>query len=205
MPKKIDLNGQILGRLTVLHEGARDKHGRSTWHCRCTCGTERRISIASLMRGTKSCGCLQKEATSRMSKKHGLTSTPEYRTWDHIKTRCLNPNFNDYHNYGGRGITICDRWLNSFENFLADMGERPTPKHSIERNDTNGNYEPSNCSWATHKEQCNNQRRTIKISYNGKIQSLKNWSRELCISYDRIRKRYKANLTPEEIFEPPTL
>lgn len=116
--------------------------------------------------------------------------SPEWTAWNHMKRRCTNPNYHNYKNYGGRGITICERWLNSFENFLADMGNKPTPSHSLDRYpNNNGDYEPENCRWATPKEQSNNTKSNRIINHGGKSLTLTNWATELKLSISNLRYR----------------
>ena len=166
MPKKIqdsDMVGKVFGRLQVLSRNQKDY-----WKCVCNCGnTSVIVRSGKLLRNgqSKSCGCLQKENAIRQSlnntgvpKTHGKTRTPEYRVWVNMKARCLDPNSQAYKNYGGRGISVCERWKESFETFLRDMGERPSDKYSLDRTDNDGDYEPSNCKWVTAKEQANNRR-----------------------------------------------
>ncbi len=136
------------------------------WECLCDCGKIVVTESSSLINGnTKSCGCLQKEVARESllatTKTHGDTvkgvTTSEYRAWQSMRQRCMNPNQHSFRLWGGRGITICDRW-SDFSNFLSDMGRKPSPRHSIDRINNDGNYEPSNCRWATQKEQIANRR-----------------------------------------------
>ncbi len=137
----------------------------------CICGKEKVCQVYLVEHGkTKSCGCFHKKMLSNKAWKassalitHGMTKSRTYKSWCAMKERCTNPNFYSFHNYGGRGITICERWIYNFQNFLDDMGIRPENK-SLDRINTNGNYEPSNCKWATRKEQANNRRNNKKIT-----------------------------------------
>lgn len=161
MPAFRDITGQRFGRWTAIKriESAVSKNRQIMWLFHCDCGTQ---SIApagdKTHGGSKSCGCLKVERSRERRTTHGMAGTPEFVCWRHAKDRCFNKNDKSYANYGGRGITMCERWRNSFENFYADMGPRPGPRYSIDRIDVNGNYEPGNCRWADDFVQARNKR-----------------------------------------------
>lgn len=154
--------GNTYGTLSVLFRVENDKTHRACWMVRCQCGKEFTVSGKSLRSGnTASCGCKRTENIRRAVSKHGKSNCPEFNSLGLAIQRCTNPNSPDYPDYGGRGIKVCDRWgknHNRYNNFLADMGLRPSPNHSLDRIEVDGNYEPNNCKWATPKEQANNRR-----------------------------------------------
>lgn len=157
----IDLTGRVFGMLTVIRRGGSKP---VKWFCQCECGNETVTHGASLRKGkTRSCGCLIGATARATFRKHGRSSTQVYRAWTGMIERCSNPNFRQWDSYGGRGITICDRWRERFENFLADIGEPPSPDHSLDRINNDGNYEPGNCRWATRVEQSANRRKVARI------------------------------------------
>lgn len=168
MPAPRDLTGQIFGRLTALRVAGPSEKSRSTrsWWCQCECGAHVAVASQELLRGeSKSCGCLKRERDQTFGHAnavHGhardLQESSEYRSWVEMRRRCTNPNSIGFKYYGGRGISVCSRW-DEYANFLADMGPKPSPKHSIDRYpNKDGNYEPGNCRWATPTEQARNRK-----------------------------------------------
>ncbi len=190
----LDLIGQQFGRLTVVAHGdtLRSPSGkpRRTWNCTCSCGGVAAVVTEKLTSGhTQSCGCLQRERTGNANRKHGKTRTQVYRTWCNMLSRCGDAINTSTLHYGQRGIRVCNRWQESFENFYADMGDPPTPKHSIERNDSNGHYEPGNCRWATKVEQVNNTSRNRYLEFNGERLTVPQWAQRVGISPKAIHDR----------------
>jgi hypothetical protein len=205
-PQARNLAGEVFGRLTVLSFAGRcGKH--LTWNCVCDCGNKTVVLSTSLTSGvTQSCGCLHKERFSR--KTHGRSQSGSYVSWHHMILRCTEPNHVGYENYGGRGISVCERWM-VFENFLADMGERPDGK-SIDRHpDPNGNYEPGNCRWATRSEQ-NSSRRLRKprkgarlYPYNGQMLSAGRLAAIANLPYHILDNRLRLGWSAERAMSTP--
>jgi hypothetical protein len=208
MPKFIDISGQKFGRLLAKNP-VTQKLAAKKWACLCDCGNIAVVAGAKLRNGhTQSCGCLQKERASEANLRHGQTGYPrkgrptkEYNTWSMMLKRCRNKNAADYSSYGGRGISVCERW-NSFENFFFDMGAAPSPKHSIDRIDVNGNYCKENCRWADAKTQGRNRRSTLYLCVNGVTKPVSEWSEITGIKYKRIHARLKRGKSPSEALLP---
>ena len=154
--KAVDLAGKKFGRLTAVERNGATKSGNAVWRCRCDCGSESDVESSKLTSGkTKSCGCLMKDEAAKRMKTHGMSKTPTWYSWDAMVRRCTDESFEPYKRYGGRGIKVCESWMR-FENFLADMGERPEGT-TLDRRDNDKGYEPDNCRWATFEEQSNNR------------------------------------------------
>jgi hypothetical protein len=187
-----NIAGMVFGRLTVLSH-LPDSSPKTKWLCRCDCGQQKAIAGQLLTAGkAKSCGCLSRELTSSRNATHGHTrgyvADKTYNTWQNMRRRCFDKTNKRFAEYGGRGITVCERWL-SFENFLADMGEPPSPLHSIERKDNNGHYAPDNCCWATRDEQMRNRRNARLLTLDGVTMNLCDWAVKTGIKADTIAAR----------------
>lgn len=201
MPRPLDLTGQRFGRLTAMELLPERKNNNRVWRCRCDCGGTADVVVSCLGRGnTRSCGCLQRETAANTGRdsgtKHGKCYSPEYVAWRNMHQRCYNPKRTSYEEYGGRGISVCERW-HTFENFYADMGKRPK-NFSLDRIDFDGHYEPGNCRWATHETQQNNRRDTRILEFRGRKQSIAQWAREVGMSKTTLRDRLKAGMSVEE-------
>lgn len=205
---KIEI-GQKFSRLTVSKQ-TKSIGRKKRFDCACECGKIVTVDMYSLLNGsTQSCGCLGIE---RRGKANSLRSThgeshknksPEYRTWLHIKYRCYNRKSNRFKIYGGRGIKVCKKWINSYESFLKDVGRRPSNNHSIERINVNGNYEPSNVKWATKKEQARNTRNTRWMSVGGIDKTFMEWCEIYKINPGTVNERIKRGWTLDEnLFKP---
>lgn len=183
------------------------------WVCRCDCGAERPVRADSLTSGnSKSCGCIQREKIrdrGHRNATHGHTRqghrSPEYRAWSHLMSRCYNPNVDHYPSYGGRGISVCAEWRESFEAFLADMGRRPSPLHSIDRKDNDGNYDPDNCHWATRAEQGLNKSTNRRLEFQGKRLTITEWAGIMGVTPRMISGRLKRGWSVEKTLTTPQL
>lgn len=199
MKEKIDLTGQTFGRLTVINaETTFDSKNNKIrkWNCICKCGKNKLVLTSSLINNkTKSCGCLRKETSKNKATKHNHRYTTEYRSWQLMKSRCLNPNNKNYKTYGNNNIKICDKWLDKkegFKNFIQDLGYKPTPKHTLDRINPYGNYEPSNCRWADKTIQAINTRNKAKNNTSGTkgvhwCKRDKKWIAQIRINYKTIK------------------
>lgn len=203
--KGLDLVGKRYGRLMVLaKEEAENRYVR--WKCICDCGGEALVMSAHLRSGhTTSCGCVQREAVRLNFTRHGMRNTRVYRIWNAMIQRCTDKKASNYHNYGGRGITIDPRWLESVENFYADMGDPPTSKHTLDRRDSNGGYNKDNCRWATMTERQNNKRSCVFLTFMGRTQTITQWSRELGIPPMTITARLRQDRPIEEVLSTTPL
>lgn len=202
MPPLIDLTGQKFGRLLVLEQIKNSK--RTSWKCQCSCGNIVPISTNSLRtKGTKSCGCLHNKLLSERNTTHGMAHSPEYRIWSHMIGRCHNSADQAFKNYGGRGITVCNKWRNDFMAFFNYAGKRPSPKLSIDRIDNNFGYKPGNVKWSNRTEQQNNTRVNHLITINGITKNITQWAKFVGIRSRTIHNRLRYGWSNEKaILEP---
>ncbi len=210
MPARIDLTGQRFGKLVVQQCVRSESRYRLIWGCICDCGNSKEVYASLLRNGkTQSCGCLRKEQATlfsqghRVNVTHGMSKTKVFSIWKAMNLRCYNPNNSSYKEYGGRGITVCDRWRGKegLEAFLIDMGHPPTDKHSLDRIITDGNYDPSNCRWATSKQQARNRRDNRILEYAGNKMCVADWADLLNVNHEIIRGRIKLGWSAERIFQ----
>ncbi len=187
-----DLTGRKYGKLTV--EERAEKGGRVAWKCRCECG--RLILVRT--DGLSSAGMTREYGCGKCRFNHH--KTPEYAAWRFMINRCEVKGVNDYALYGGRGITVCDRWRQDFHAFLQDVGHKPSPKHTLDRIDSNGNYESGNVRWATWTEQAQNRRNCITVSYRGETHNLMDWARRLGLNYVTLHWRWKKGWRDDKLF-----
>ncbi len=208
---KENLIGKKFGRVTVIDDApSHFQPSGQRKRCvvgRCDCGKVKKFRATALRSGmATSCGCFKVEMAGTHTLKHGGaingTHTRTYKSWVHMKDRCLNPRNKSYKDYGGRGISICGRWLNNFPAFMEDMGEKPAGL-MLERKNNNGNYEPSNCRWATRKEQNSNKRVSLLIKYRGETKTATQWERDLGLPKNRIVARMKRGMSGQGAIEKP--
>lgn len=197
--KRRDLTGNRYGRLVVIGPGPKTVSGRTAWRCLCDCGQEASIALSALHGGlTKSCGCFRREHSKSMNQSHGRSQTSEYHVWAGVVQRCNNPKNQAFHNYGGRGIRVCEQWA-TFEGFYADMGA--SNGLTLERMNNDGNYEPANCKWATRKEQNSNRRDNVFLEHAGLRLTLTQWSEKMHIALGTIQKRLKLGWSTRDTLE----
>lgn len=206
--RPIDISGQRFGRLVAIREAGRTPKGGALWECVCDCGNRCVVRGTCLRSGqTRSCRCFMRDRIKDTLTTHGhagKTDSCEYRAWAAMINRCENMNDHSWNRYGGRGISVCQRWRQSFVAFLEDVGSRPSPQHSLDRfPDNNGHYEPGNVRWATAKEQTRNRHNNRILEYDGRVQCMAAWAEELGLDYKKFKKRIAAGWTIEQSMATP--
>lgn len=202
MYKVLDLLGRRFGKLVVVGTATRGKSNKVRWLCVCDCGEEAVVLSNYLRRGdTKSCGCI----APQRCKTKGASSLPEYKSWQGMKSRCYRIKNTKYKSYGGRGISVCPEWVDSFDRFYEDMGKKPTPLHTIDRIDNDGDYTPDNCRWATRREQSRNTQRSRFLDYNGVKKNMEDWADEAGLTSGTLSKRLKLGWSMEKALTKPVL
>lgn len=201
--RAIDMTGKRYSSLVAIRPTEKMKNGNMKWQFICDCGVECEIDGYNVRSGkTTTCQVCGAERLRLASVKHGISETPEFSTWADIQSRCYNKKGPSYKDYGGRGIKVCKKWLDSFQCFFSDMGVRPSRQHSIDRIDNDGDYEPENCRWATINEQANNKRSNRKVTINGQTKNLHEWAKKIGISDSALSLRLKNNLPVNDLLKP---
>lgn len=205
MSKLLDLAGQRVGRLLVQERQGSATWGSPMWLCKCDCGNWCLVASSNLRKNhTQSCGCLQRERTAEALTTHGQAHTRIYNIWNMMVARCHRKNTKGYPEYGGRGITVCDEWRNSFQSFyLWAMANGYNDELSIDRVDNDKGYFPDNCRWATKYVQSNNKRSNRTIEYKGETHTVAEWAKIFGIKYATLRKRFVSGWNAEEAFHTP--
>ena len=196
--------GKRFGRLVVLSEAERNKCGSRRWLCQCDCGEQKAITGNNLSTNqTTSCGCFQREGAAARKLTHGMRHTKIYKVWHSMLERCHDTKNQAWIRYGGRGIKVCESWK-SFENFIADMGNTPFAGAQIDRENNNGDYEPSNCRWATGTQNARNKSNNHLLEYEGQTKCLSEWAESLGMTYSKLKSRInKHNWSVERAFSTP--
>lgn len=193
-----EIVGFTFGRWRVLGVSKRTKQRAYLVRCLCECGTERDVTPTSLKKGTSvSCGCFRLQRVQETVRKHGLSRTPTYKSWRAMLGRCYDPGNASFEAYSAKGIYVCDRWRSSFENFVEDMGMRPSKSHSIDRIDNDGIYSKENCRWATGFEQQANRAISITLTVNGETKPMAEWARIAGMQYQTLKARLRQGWAPE--------
>lgn len=202
MGKTKDITGQRFGRLTVTEFCGRDSKGRMLWKCRCDCGTEKVVLANKLLTGrTKSCGCLRNELSKERMTRHGMYGTRLYHIWANMIQRCSNPKNISYQYYGGKGIIVCEEWKR-FPTFAKwALANGYNDNLSIDRKNSDGNYEPGNCRWATNFIQCNNKSNNRRITYNGRTYTAAEVAKETGDDYFAVISRIKRGWSGKQVYE----
>lgn len=206
-PNVVNMIGRTYGRLTVIERSSNDKQGNAQWLCRCECGRQKVVRGGSLRQGRiRSCGCLLSESSKdRMSAlvtKHGMRGAKLYGVYSSMIERCSSPKCKGFHNYGGRGIAVCDEWKDNRQSFFDWAFENGYEEGlQLDRIDNNGNYCPENCRWVTRKVNCNNTRKNVSLEYNGETHTLSEWADILCINRSTIFSRHRAGKPVDEILK----
>lgn len=202
--------GDRYGRLTFIQEAPRSEAGLRMVRCKCDCGAILALPLKYIRKGnTSSCGCLRREMVAAKNTKHGMRkraggSPPEYFIWKQMRNRCNAPGDSHWERYGARGITVCPRW-GDFEAFLADMGPRPSPRHSIDRIDNDGPYEPGNCRWATASQQARNKRNSSRVQFQGETYTVADLAEKCGIPYGRLDSRLRKGWSVERAVSEPVV
>lgn len=199
-----DLTGRRFGRLVAL-ASSRQAPKRQMWMCQCDCGREHEVGADHLIAGRiKSCGCGRALANKKRIT-HGLSKSREYGIWSNMKNRCYNPKVESYADYGARGITVCDPWLEDFGAFVRDMGRRPSPKHELDRINNNGPYSPENCRWVLRRQNANNKRSNILLTVDGVTKAIGEWASLMGVSYNMILRRVMSKWPDRDAVLIPSL